>query len=152
MYGPVQLEWKGEDVKFTQITRTADLVHNGELGLPLKSRLKISPENILVIIHLWPMRGDLDKKTFVCWNDYYTYVKISLLQKFVQCKFVSSCNIVVPQMLKYCGLAKQLHLKYSNTPVLQYGCTPNTPDRTNGTLVTNQRTTSASQWKNNDAV
>ena len=30
MYGPVQLEWKGEDVKFTQITRTADLVHNGE--------------------------------------------------------------------------------------------------------------------------
>ena len=51
MCGPVQLEWIGEDVKFTQITRTTDLVHNGELGLPLKSKLKISSEHILVVIH-----------------------------------------------------------------------------------------------------
>ena len=66
MYGPVQLEWIGKDVKSTQMTRSTDLVHNGELGLPLKSKLKISSENILVVIQkLTHYRGDLDKNTFV---------------------------------------------------------------------------------------
>ena len=93
-------------------TNYKDLVHNNELGHPLISKLKISSENILVIIHLWPMRGDLDKKTFVCWNDCYTYVRISLLQKLKSAfslvlqysctsntQILRSCNIVAPQIL-----------------------------------------------------
>ena len=38
MYGPEQLEWMGKDVKFTQITRTTVLVHDGRASPEIQTQ------------------------------------------------------------------------------------------------------------------